>query len=117
MDRIRIGHPAGYLRFFRIRIGFGYSFLKKNWNRTGSGYWFDFYNEIFLRVIQNVTNNRGGVFALFFILSVCTALITINGNSCYFIVNLFRPSGSSELLVCCFVCCAEWHMCVLCRLI
>jgi len=29
MDRIRIGYPAGYLRFFRIRIGFGYSFLKK----------------------------------------------------------------------------------------
>jgi len=28
MDRIRIGYPAGYLRFFRIRIGFGYSFLK-----------------------------------------------------------------------------------------
>ena len=26
----------------------------KNWNRTGSGYLFDFYNEIFLRVIQDV---------------------------------------------------------------
>jgi len=33
MDRIRIGYPAGYLRFFRIRIGLGYSFVKKN----GSG--------------------------------------------------------------------------------
>jgi len=43
MDRIRIGYPAGYLRFFRIRIGFGYSYLKKNWIRTGSGHWFDFY--------------------------------------------------------------------------
>jgi len=29
MDRIRIGYPAGYLRFFRIRIGCGYLFLKK----------------------------------------------------------------------------------------
>jgi len=29
MDRIRIGYPAGYLRFFWIRIGFGYLFLKK----------------------------------------------------------------------------------------
>jgi len=29
MDRIRIGYPAGYLRFFRIRIGVGYPFLKK----------------------------------------------------------------------------------------
>jgi len=33
MDRTRIGYPAGYLRFFWIRIGFGYLFLKK----IGSG--------------------------------------------------------------------------------
>jgi len=33
MDRIRIGYPAGYLRFFWVRTGFGYSFLKK----IGSG--------------------------------------------------------------------------------
>ena len=33
MGRIRFGCPAGYLRFFRIKIGFGNSFLKK----TGSG--------------------------------------------------------------------------------
>ena len=33
MDSIRIGYPAGYLRFFWIGIGFGYLFLKKN----GSG--------------------------------------------------------------------------------
>jgi len=48
MDRIRIGCPAGYLQFFCIGIGFGYLFLKKNWIRTGSGYLFHFYNEIFL---------------------------------------------------------------------
>jgi len=29
MDRIRIGYPAGYLRFFWITIGFGYTFLEK----------------------------------------------------------------------------------------
>jgi len=29
MGRIRIGYPAGYVRVFWIRIGFGYSFLKK----------------------------------------------------------------------------------------
>jgi len=29
MDRIRTGYPAGYLRLFWIRIGFGYIFLKK----------------------------------------------------------------------------------------
>jgi len=81
---IRIRYPARYLRFFRIRIGFGYSFLKKN----GSGYWFHFYNEIFPRVVQDVANDGA-------------ALITINGDSCYFIVNFFRPSGSGELLLYC----------------
>ena len=39
MDRIRIGYPAGSLRFFWIKIGFGYLFLKK----IGSGHLFDFY--------------------------------------------------------------------------
>jgi len=33
VDRNRIGYPAGCLRFFWIRIGFGYLFLKK----IGSG--------------------------------------------------------------------------------
>jgi len=100
MDRIRIGYPAGYLRFFRIRIGFGYSFLKTN--GSGSGYWFDFYNEIFLRGIQDVRNDGGSVFfAMVFILTTCVALIRTNGNSCYFIVNFFRPSGSSKLLLYC----------------
>jgi len=36
--------------------------LKKNCIRTGSGYWFDFYNEITLRVIQDVTNDGRNVF-------------------------------------------------------
>jgi len=38
----------------------------------------------------------------FFILSVCAALITVNGNSCYFIVNFFQLSGSSELFLYCW---------------
>ena len=64
---------------------------------------FDFYNEIFLRVIQDVTNDGGSVFfAMVFILSVCAALIAINGNSCYFIVHFFRPSGSSKLFLYCW---------------
>ena len=29
MGRIRIRYPEGYLRSFRIRIGFGHSFLRK----------------------------------------------------------------------------------------
>jgi len=53
------------------------------------------------------------------ILSVCAALITIDdNNSCYFIVNIFRRGGSSKLLqYAALFCCAEWRMCVLCRLI
>jgi len=35
---------------------------EKNWIRTGSGYLFDVYNEISLRVIQDVTNDGGSVF-------------------------------------------------------
>jgi len=59
----RIGYPAGYLRFFWNRIGFGYFFWPKLDNKTtGNGYLFDFYNEIYLRVIQDVTNDGGGVF-------------------------------------------------------
>jgi len=55
-------------------------------------------------------------------LSVCAALITIDDNSSYFIVNIFRRDGSSKLLSYCWYaalfCCAEWHndMCVLWRL-
>ena len=36
--------------------------FEKNWIRTGSGYLFDFHNEIFLRVIQDVTNDGAAVF-------------------------------------------------------
>jgi len=36
--------------------------FEKIWIRTGSGYIFDFYNEIFLKVIQDVTNDGAGVF-------------------------------------------------------
>jgi len=38
--------------------------FEKNWIRTGSGYLFDFCNEIFLRVIQDVTNDGAVVFLL-----------------------------------------------------
>ena len=56
------------------------------------------------------------------ILSVCATLITIDDNSCYFIVNIFSFRRSSKLLLYCWcaalnVCCAEWHICVLWRVI
>jgi len=50
------------------------------------------------------------------ILSVCAALITIDDNSRYFIVKIFRRGGSRKLLLYCWhaalFCCAEWHVCV-----
>jgi len=62
-------------------------FWKKTWIRTGSGYLFDFYKEIPLRVIQDVTNDGNIAFSLLWflysqkikiILLVYAALITIN---------------------------------------
>ena len=45
------------------------------------------------------------------ILSVCAALITIDDNSCYFIVKIFQRDGSTKLLLYCgyaaLFCCAE----------
>jgi len=66
--------------------------FEKKWIRTGSRYLFDFYNEIFLRVIQDVANDDAVVFfAMIFILTknqtdfvsrLCAALITMDDNSC-----------------------------------
>jgi len=54
-------------------------------------------------------------------LSVCAPLITIDGNSFYFVLNLFQRDGSSKLLSYwwyerCFVllCWVKWHMCCVC---
>jgi len=74
MERIRIGYPAGYLQFFSDQDWMWTFIFEKNWIKTGSGYWFDFHNEIFLRVIQDVTNDGGSIFfAMFFfyIVSMC----------------------------------------------
>jgi len=49
------------------------------------------------------------------ILSVYAAIITINDDSCYFIVNIFRRGGSSKLLLYCWCAalfsCAESGVC------
>jgi len=60
MDRIRIGYPAGCDFFGQDWIWI--FIFEKNWIRIVSGYLFDFYNEIFLRVIQDVTNDGAAVF-------------------------------------------------------
>jgi len=114
MDRIRIGYPAGYLRFFWIRIGFGYLYSKK----IGSGYLFDFYNEIFLRLMQDVTNDGASVFLTMvfiftkikMILSVCAALITFNDK----FVLLYRKFifGEVEVVSCSYI--AGVLLCLFC---
>jgi len=46
--------------------------FEKKWIRTGSGYWFNFYNEIFLRAIQDVTNDGAKVFCcVFYVVIMC----------------------------------------------
>jgi len=100
MDRIRIGYPAGYLRFFRIRIGFGYLILKK----IGTGYLFDFYNEISMKVIQDVINNGGSVFfAMDFIFTKKSKLffqyVVHSSQSIYVALSVLFP-GEVEVVSC-----------------
>ena len=92
--------------------------FEKNWIRTGSGYLFDFCNKIFLRVIQDVTNDRGDVFfAMVFILS-CQYVLHSPQSMVICVTSSLIFSGQVEVVscsyiaVCCFVCCAEWHVCV-----
>jgi len=96
MARIRIGYPAGYLRFFLDQDWIWIFIFEENWIRIGSGYLFDFYNEIFLTVIQDITNDGAVVFFAMIIIftknqndfvSMCTHHNRY--NSCYFIVNIF----------------------------
>jgi len=109
MDRIRIGYPAGYLRFFRIRIGFGYSFLKKL-DHAGSGCWFDFCNEIFLRVIQDVTNDGGSVF--FAVFSYCQYVLHSSQSMVIRVTSLLIFSGQVEVVSWSFN--AGMLLCLLC---
>jgi len=52
-----------FCRILAIFLDWIWIFIfEKNWIRTGSGYLFDFYNEISLRVIQDVTNDSACVF-------------------------------------------------------
>jgi len=108
MDRIRIGYPARYLRFFSYQ---DWIFIfEKNWIRTGSGYLFYFYNEISLKVIQDVTNDDGSVvFAMVFIFTKKSKLFcqyaVHSPQSMIIRVTLslfFRRNGSSELLLQCW---------------
>ena len=88
--------------------------FEKNWIRIRIFVWF--LNEIFLRVIQDVTNDGAVVFfAMIFVftknqndfLSMCCTH-HIQNNSCYFIVNIFWRGESSKLILYC------WYAVLLC---
>jgi len=95
MDRIRIGYPVGYLRFFSDQAWIWIFIFEKNWIRTGSGYWSDFYNEIFLRVIQDVTNDGGSVFLTVF--SYCQYVLHSSQSIAIRVTSLLMFSGQMEV--------------------
>jgi len=125
MDRIRIGYPAGYLRFFWIRIEFGYLFLKKI--RSGqdqdiclismtksSWEWFKMSQMMML------------LFSLlWFLYSQKIKMVLSEGyvlhssqsmiiNLCYFIVKIFCRGGSSKLLLNCWYAALLWWVAYVC---
>ena len=53
--------------------------------------------SVFFAMVFIFTKNQN-----YFVSVSCAAFITINGDSCYFIVNIFRPSGSCKLLLYCW---------------
>jgi len=67
-------------------------------------------------VIQDVTNDdTAAFFAMIFIFTknkiiflVCAALIKIDDNSCYFILNIFLRGENSKLLFYC------WYVALFC---
>jgi len=123
----RIGYPAGCLQFFWNRIGIRYLFLKKIESGQDqdiclisitkfSWEWFKMSQMmvlLFSLLLWFLYSQK-----IKMIWSVCAALITIDDNSCYFIVNIFWWVGSSTLLLYWYAalfCCVEWHVSMLCH--
>jgi len=90
--------------FFGLGLDLDIHFWKQlDQDRIRMLVWFLWRNFLESDSSEGVTTDGGSVFfAMVFILSVCAALITINRNSCYFIITFFWPSGSSKLLVRCW---------------
>jgi len=73
--------------------------FEKNWIRAGSGHWFDFCSEIFLRVIQDVTKYGGSVFfTKVFIL--CALLCCTHHNQRFRVTSSLIFSGLVEVVSC-----------------
>jgi len=122
MDRIWIGYLAGYLRFFRIRIGLGYSFLKKirsgPYQDIGLIFSITKYSWEWLKMSQMMVV----VFSLLRFLYCQYVLHSSQSMVIRVTLSLIFSSqvevvSYSYVSVCCFVCYVEWHTCVLCGLI
>ena len=116
-DRIKIGYPAGYLGFFRSGLDLDIHFWKKldqnigfisitNFSESDSRchkWWLQcFLCYVFLCCQYVLHSSQSMVIRVTLVLSFSSQVEVVR---------------CSYISVCCFVCCAEWHMCVLCRLI
>jgi len=123
MDRIMIGYPAGYLRFFWIKIGFGYLFLKK----IGSGQ----NQDICLISITKFPWKwfmMSQMIVVVFCLLWCLYSRKTQNYFCQYVMHSSRSmiirftsslffSGEVKVVSLCYIagvllCCVEWHMCV-----
>ena len=104
--------------FFRIRIGFAYTFLKK----IGSGQDQDIGLIFITKFSWEWFKMSQTMFSLLWFLH-CQYVLHSSHSVIIRVTLSLIFSGQVEVVscsyvaVCCFVCCAEWHMCVLCRLI
>jgi len=109
MDRIRLDTLQDTCDFFGPGLDLDIYFWKKNWIRTGSGYLFDFYNEIFLRVIQDVTNAGAVIFfPMIFIFTkkskwFCQCVLHSSQSMLIHVTSLQIFSGELELASCSYV--------------
>ena len=74
-------------------------------------------------MIQDVINDGGSVFFAMDFAAYCRYVLHSSQSMVIRVSLSLIVSGQEEVVscfdiaVCCFVCCAEWHMRVLCRLI
>ena len=112
MDRVRIGYPAGYLRFFWIRIGFEYSFVKT----IGSGQDQDIglisITKFLLRVIQDVTNDGDSAFFALVFTVYCQYVLHSSQSMVIRVTLSLIFSGQVEVASCSYT--AGMLLCLLC---
>jgi len=86
--------------------------FEKKWIRTGSGYWFDLYNEIFLRVIQDVTNDGDSAFFALVFTVYCQYVLHSSQSMVIRVTLSLIFSGQVEVVSCSYT--AGMLLCLLC---